>query len=91
MRNDLRREKKLPGFFDREVYDILDHGNGNVALGGWGVVEPESDFEPPVQEEAGVTPNKDFPTMKDTTTSISEQQHQPLSQVSPTQGTSHQK
>lgn len=24
MRNDLRREKKLPGFFDREVYDILD-------------------------------------------------------------------
>ncbi|WCJ26729.1 Trihelix transcription factor ASR3 [Euphorbia peplus] len=29
MRNDLRREKKLPGFFDREVYDILD-GTGNV-------------------------------------------------------------
>lgn len=28
MRNDLRREKKLPGFFDREVYDILDRGNG---------------------------------------------------------------
>ncbi|KAA8532219.1 hypothetical protein F0562_032256 [Nyssa sinensis] len=26
MRNDLRREKKLPGFFDREVYDILDGG-----------------------------------------------------------------
>lgn len=25
MRNDLRRERKLPGFFDREVYDILDH------------------------------------------------------------------
>ncbi|XP_058195279.1 trihelix transcription factor ASR3 isoform X2 [Rhododendron vialii] len=24
MRNDLRREKKLPGFFDREVYDVLD-------------------------------------------------------------------
>ncbi|KAL8138085.1 hypothetical protein V2J09_004086 [Rumex salicifolius] len=24
MRNDLRREKKLPGFFDKEVYDILD-------------------------------------------------------------------
>lgn len=24
MRNDLRRERKLPGFFDREVYDILD-------------------------------------------------------------------
>ncbi|CAL9763322.1 unnamed protein product [Musa acuminata subsp. burmannicoides] len=24
MRSDLRREKRLPGFFDREVYDILD-------------------------------------------------------------------
>ncbi|OAY42540.1 trihelix transcription factor ASR3 [Manihot esculenta] len=30
MRNDLRREKKLPGFFDREVYDILD-GVGDVS------------------------------------------------------------
>ncbi|KAL0357687.1 UNVERIFIED_CONTAM: Trihelix transcription factor A [Sesamum calycinum] len=28
MRNDLRRERKLPGFFDREVYDILDGGGG---------------------------------------------------------------
>ncbi|KAL6969196.1 hypothetical protein U1Q18_028920 [Sarracenia purpurea var. burkii] len=26
MRNDLRRERKLPGFFDREVFDILDCG-----------------------------------------------------------------
>ncbi|KAK4762362.1 hypothetical protein SAY86_008130 [Trapa natans] len=26
MRNDLRRERRLPGFFDREVYDILDRG-----------------------------------------------------------------
>ncbi|KAK6920445.1 Myb/SANT-like DNA-binding domain 4 [Dillenia turbinata] len=24
MRNDLRKEKKLPGFFDKEVYDVLD-------------------------------------------------------------------
>ncbi|CAK9177490.1 unnamed protein product [Ilex paraguariensis] len=24
MRNDLKREKKLPGFFDREVYNVLD-------------------------------------------------------------------
>ncbi|XP_009773262.1 trihelix transcription factor ASR3-like [Nicotiana sylvestris] len=24
MSNDLRRERKLPGFFDREVYDVLD-------------------------------------------------------------------
>lgn len=28
MRNDLRRERKLPGFFDREVYDILDGAEG---------------------------------------------------------------
>ncbi|XP_057949791.1 trihelix transcription factor ASR3 [Malania oleifera] len=26
MRNDLRRERKLPGFFDREVYDVLEGG-----------------------------------------------------------------
>ncbi|GMY26637.1 trihelix transcription factor ASR3 [Fagus crenata] len=30
MRNDLRRERKLPGFFDKEVYDILDSGSGGV-------------------------------------------------------------
>ena len=28
MRNDLRRERKLPGFFDKEVYDILEAGSG---------------------------------------------------------------
>ncbi|KZV44072.1 hypothetical protein F511_10743 [Dorcoceras hygrometricum] len=33
MRNDLRRERKLPGFFDKEVYDILD-GGGGVGVGG---------------------------------------------------------
>ncbi|ESW14584.1 hypothetical protein PHAVU_007G000400 [Phaseolus vulgaris] len=27
MRNDLRRDRKLPGFFDKEVYDILDSGS----------------------------------------------------------------
>ncbi|KAG7025232.1 Trihelix transcription factor ASR3, partial [Cucurbita argyrosperma subsp. argyrosperma] len=27
MRNDLRRDRKLPGFFDREVYDILESGS----------------------------------------------------------------
>lgn len=31
MRNDLRRERKLPGFFDREVYDILDGGGASSA------------------------------------------------------------
>ncbi|XVE92688.1 hypothetical protein REPUB_Repub01dG0121000 [Reevesia pubescens] len=30
MRNDLRRERKLPGFFDKEVYDILDGGVSGV-------------------------------------------------------------
>lgn len=34
MRNDLRRERKLPGFFDREVYDILDDGNANEPAAG---------------------------------------------------------
>lgn len=34
MRNDLRRERKLPGFFDREVYDILDGGGGGGSGGG---------------------------------------------------------
>ncbi|XP_073153920.1 trihelix transcription factor ASR3 isoform X2 [Henckelia pumila] len=29
MRNDLRRERKLPGFFDKEVYDILDGSGGD--------------------------------------------------------------
>ncbi|XP_041014344.1 trihelix transcription factor ASR3-like [Juglans microcarpa x Juglans regia] len=28
MRNDLRRDRKLPGFFDKEVYDILESGSG---------------------------------------------------------------
>ncbi|XP_075523948.1 trihelix transcription factor ASR3-like [Primulina tabacum] len=33
MRNDLRRERKLPGFFDKEVYDILD-GVGGLGVAG---------------------------------------------------------
>lgn len=32
MRNDLRRERKLPGYFDKEVYDILDSGSQAPAL-----------------------------------------------------------
>ncbi|XP_008663155.1 trihelix transcription factor ASR3 isoform X2 [Zea mays] len=32
MRNDARRERRLPGFFDREVYDILEgRAGGNAA------------------------------------------------------------
>ncbi|GAV72096.1 Myb_DNA-bind_4 domain-containing protein [Cephalotus follicularis] len=34
MRNDLRRERKLPGFFDKEVYDILDGGQAAPAATG---------------------------------------------------------
>ncbi|KAG8365796.1 hypothetical protein BUALT_Bualt17G0009100 [Buddleja alternifolia] len=33
MRNDMRRERKLPGFFDREVYDILDGGGDEMGSG----------------------------------------------------------
>jgi hypothetical protein len=33
MRNDARRERRLPGFFDREVYDILE-GRDRAILGG---------------------------------------------------------
>ncbi|CAL9178554.1 unnamed protein product [Musa hybrid cultivar] len=40
MRNDLRRERRLPGFFDREVYDILD-----------GVAVAEVEAEPVAEEE----------------------------------------
>lgn len=36
MRNDVRREKRLPGFFDREVYDMLD-GVGSVPPGPSGL------------------------------------------------------
>lgn len=31
MRNDLRRERKLPGYFDREVYNILDSPSAAAA------------------------------------------------------------
>ncbi|CAI9093081.1 OLC1v1028490C2 [Oldenlandia corymbosa var. corymbosa] len=41
MRNDLRRERKLPGFFDREVYDILDGGGGSAAGRDAGEDAPE--------------------------------------------------
>ncbi|KAK4721448.1 hypothetical protein R3W88_011681 [Solanum pinnatisectum] len=100
MRNDLRRDKKLPGFFDREVYDILDRGSGDgdgdeegglvLALGSQVLFDSGksaaasgddalfSDFEP---DETPHKPINDPPIP----TPISEQQHQPLSQVSPTQ------
>ncbi|KAG6503251.1 hypothetical protein ZIOFF_031975 [Zingiber officinale] len=46
MRNDLRREWRLPGFFDREVYDILD----GAALPE---LEPEAEAKLAAEEEGG--------------------------------------
>lgn len=44
MRNDLRREKRLPGFFDREVYDIID-GGGGIGGGKMEIMEDEEEEE----------------------------------------------
>ncbi|XP_062110859.1 trihelix transcription factor ASR3 [Humulus lupulus] len=46
MRNDLRRERKLPGFFDKEVFDILDAGSG----GGVGQQATPVVAPPPAEE-----------------------------------------
>ncbi|KAG5520522.1 hypothetical protein RHGRI_033188 [Rhododendron griersonianum] len=62
MRNDLRRERKLPGFFDREVYEILDGGStaaaaaaeGGLPVGlllGLGVSAAEEEGEEAAGEE----------------------------------------
>ncbi|GAB2280767.1 hypothetical protein Dimus_015393 [Dionaea muscipula] len=37
MRNDLRRERKLPGFFDKEVYDILNGAAVSASSPGLGL------------------------------------------------------
>uniref|UniRef100_A0A453M387 Myb/SANT-like DNA-binding domain-containing protein n=1 Tax=Aegilops tauschii subsp. strangulata TaxID=200361 RepID=A0A453M387_AEGTS len=47
MRNDARRERRLPGFFDREVYGILE-GRGR------GVVAGSSSGGDAAMEEVGV-------------------------------------
>ncbi|XP_057507952.1 trihelix transcription factor ASR3-like [Actinidia eriantha] len=72
MRNDLRRERKLPGFFDREVYDMLEGGtaaasaaaeteavfdSGRSAAAEDGLF---SDFEQTTREEEGGGPEKYF-------------------------------
>lgn len=49
MRNDLRRERKLPGFFDREVYDILDHQGSSSSAAAAAVAAAEG---PPEAELA---------------------------------------
>ncbi|PAN37885.1 hypothetical protein PAHAL_7G130700 [Panicum hallii] len=41
MRNDARRERRLPGFFDREVYDILEgRAVGNAAASAASAARP---------------------------------------------------
>ncbi|GMN49367.1 hypothetical protein TIFTF001_018537 [Ficus carica] len=58
MRNDLRRERKLPGFFDKEVYDILDSGtNQQVAVVSVTVAEADAEAPAPpsAAEEADET------------------------------------
>ncbi|PUZ46917.1 hypothetical protein GQ55_7G121800 [Panicum hallii var. hallii] len=48
MRNDARRERRLPGFFDREVYDILEGravGNAAASAARPAVVDVESKEE----------------------------------------------
>ncbi|PON54802.1 Homeodomain-like [Parasponia andersonii] len=52
MRNDLRRERKLPGFFDKEVYDILDAGSGATQKTALVVAPPapEEEKEPGTDE-----------------------------------------
>ncbi|XP_068327476.1 trihelix transcription factor ASR3-like [Pyrus communis] len=55
MRNDLRRERKLPGFFDKEVYDIMEAVPGTpvtLALPGPNRVESEEVKEEGTAEEA---------------------------------------
>ncbi|KAM0840003.1 hypothetical protein ACQ4PT_059961 [Festuca glaucescens] len=58
MRNDARRERRLPGFFDREVYDIIEGrgaGGGGVRDGGVnaGVVHAEEGGEEKVVFDGG--------------------------------------
>jgi hypothetical protein len=59
MRNDARRERRLPGFFDREVYDILE-GRGRGILvsrsAGNAVEEEEAVAVPRVEEEKEAGP-----------------------------------
>ncbi|KQJ99628.1 trihelix transcription factor ASR3 isoform X2 [Brachypodium distachyon] len=52
MRNDARRERRLPGFFDREVYDILEgRGRGIVAGTSGGNAAGEEETAVRVDEE----------------------------------------
>lgn len=75
MRSDFRRERKLPGFFDQEVYDVLDGreftgGANQLALvtvsacenngDGLDGLEAEDEDEMMDHEEAGEGPCSEF-------------------------------
>lgn len=57
MRNDLRRERKLPGFFDREVYDVLDGGSVTATA----LVEEAAGRFPPSSEVQRTTVSNPLP------------------------------
>jgi hypothetical protein len=67
MRNDARRERRLPGFFDREVYDVLEGrgagGNNNAAEAAPRVDLDDADDgkerEKPVRDDGGAKPAGD--------------------------------
>uniref|UniRef100_A0A3Q7EYY2 Myb/SANT-like DNA-binding domain-containing protein n=1 Tax=Solanum lycopersicum TaxID=4081 RepID=A0A3Q7EYY2_SOLLC len=87
IRNNFKREKKLLGFFDRQVFDILDHGNDNEeGLDLTSVSEVLSDSGRSVfVEDDGLfsdVPQKNEDAIPMET---SEELYQPLSLVSPTQ------
>ncbi|KAG5632779.1 hypothetical protein H5410_004496 [Solanum commersonii] len=87
MRNDFKREKKLLRYFDRQVFDILDHGNGNekgLDLASASKVLFDSGRSVVVGDDRLFS---DVPQMNEDAIRMltSEEPHQPLSQVSPTQ------
>ncbi|KAK4731207.1 hypothetical protein R3W88_024195 [Solanum pinnatisectum] len=71
-RNEFKREKKLHGFFDRQVFDILDHGNGY-----------EEGLDLAFTSEVLFDSSRSVVVGDDGL--FSDKPHQPLSQVSPTQ------
>ncbi|KAJ1382439.1 Myb-like domain [Sesbania bispinosa] len=53
MRNDLRRERKLPGFFDKEVYDILDSGSQAAPALALALSSPAATVTEPLDQGKG--------------------------------------
>ncbi|KAL8227448.1 hypothetical protein R6Q57_015032 [Mikania cordata] len=90
MRNDLRRERKLPGFFDREVYDILDGSSATPTPAGLVLSlapsQPQPETEKEVVFDSGRTAATDDdlfpddPMGKDDPAPISATEHESFSQ-----------